>query len=108
MVGDDDVDGAVGDRGPQRLAVGGATDRRAALEERRAVVDVLGAEAEVVRTGLDGDPDALGLRGRDPRQRLGRGEVEDVGSGPGQPGRGDDGGDGTVLGVPGREARKSA
>ena len=60
VVADDEVDVAVAQRRPQRLAVRGLPDRRAALERRRAVRDVLRGEGEVVRARLDGDPHPLG------------------------------------------------
>ena len=51
---------AVGQGRPERLAVRPLADRRAALERRRAVGDLLRGEGQVVRAGLDGDPHALG------------------------------------------------
>ena len=63
MVGHHAVDGAVGQRLPQEVLVGGLADRRAALELPGAVRDFLGGEGEVVRAGLDGE------RGRPPPWR---------------------------------------
>ena len=53
VVGDHEVDVARGQAGPQRLAVAGLADRRAALELGGAVGHVLGVEGQVVRAGLD-------------------------------------------------------
>ena len=78
VVADDEVDVAVAQRRPQRLAVRRLADRRAALERRRAVGHLLGGEGQVVRAGLDGDPHALGAGLPQHRQRVGVGQVDDV------------------------------
>ena len=72
VVADHEVDVAVAQRRPERLAVPGLADRRAALERRRPVGNLLRGEGEVVRAGLDGDPHALGAgpaQHRDARRR---------------------------------------
>jgi hypothetical protein len=61
------VDDAVGEPLPQHVLVGGVADRRAALELRRAVLDLLRGQREVVRAGLDGDRHPVAARGRDHR-----------------------------------------
>ena len=56
----------------RRVPVVGVADRRAALELRGAVGDLVGVEDEVVRAGLDGHVDALGAgraRARGSRRR---------------------------------------
>ena len=53
VVGDDEVDHALAQRLPERLAVLVLADRRRALVVGGAVGDRLGLEAEVVRAGLD-------------------------------------------------------
>ena len=72
---------------------------RAALELRLPVRHRLGAERQVVRAGLDGEPDALGLRRGDRGERVGGGEVDDVDAAAGLPGRGDHRGDRGRLGL---------
>ena len=77
------VDGAVLQALPQGPAVVLLAQRRAALVLGGAVGDELGGEGEVVRAGLDGDPDAVALGGADGGQGLGGGQVEDVDPGAG-------------------------
>ena len=83
VVRGDVVDGAVLEALPQGPAVVVLAQRRTALVLGGAVGDELGGEGEVVRAGLDGDPDALPLGGADGRQGLGGGQVEDVRPGAG-------------------------
>ena len=97
VVGGDVVDGAVLESLPQGLAVVVLAQRRAALVLGGAVGDELGGEGEVVRTGLDGDLDALLLGGADGGQGLGGGQVEDVHPGAGLSRGGEDLLDGGVL-----------
>ena len=79
VVGDDEVDDAVEQRLPELVAVGRVADRRAALELRCAVRDLLGLEGQVVRAGLDRQRQTLGL-GRGHLGQRGRGrQVHDVG-----------------------------
>ena len=108
VVADDEVDRAVGQPGPERLAVGVAAHRRAALERGRAVGHVLRPQHQVVRAGLDRHPHAVGLGGRERGQGAGAGQVHDV-----HPrarrarGRVDDGLDRAVLGAR-RAARRGS
>ena len=64
VIGDHEIDHAVEQRAPERLAVLALADRRRALELGGAVGDRLGLEAQVVRAGLDRDRQALGLGAR--------------------------------------------
>ena len=83
---------------PERVAVGGVADRRAALELGGAVGDRAGLEVQVVRAGLHGDVDA-GRPGRaQGGDRAGRAEVHDVGAAAGGAGGVDDEGDRPLLG----------
>ena len=61
VVGHDQIDDPGGQPRPQRLSVRVATNRRRALEARRPLGDRFGLETEVVRAGLDGERQALGL-----------------------------------------------
>ena len=101
VVRDDEVDRAVLQSLPEQLAVAGLADRRAALERGRAEGDLLRREREVVRAGLDREPDAVVLGGAQHRQRVRGGQVQDVGAGAGPPGAFDDLGDREVLGAAG-------
>src|SRR5256885_11579450 len=83
---------------PQRVAVGAVADRGTAFVLCGTVLDLVGAEGEIVGAGLDRDADAVGFGGGDARQGPGRCEVEDVGACAVLPGCGDDSGDGAVLG----------
>ncbi len=58
MVAGDRVQAAIGQRGPERLAIGRAAERRRALERGRAGRDVLARKRQVVRARLrrDGQP----------------------------------------------------
>src|SRR4029077_1285959 len=53
MVGGDEVDGGVAERGPKLLAVLAFAERRGALELRCAAGDLFGCEREVMRTSFD-------------------------------------------------------
>ncbi len=64
VVRHDAVDRAVEQPPPQGVLLGAVADRRAALERRVAVGDLVRGEREVVRARLDGDPGADGLRAR--------------------------------------------
>ena len=64
-----------------------AADRRRALEQRRAVGNLLGAERQVVRAGLDGDRQPFRARGAQQRQRLARPRGGRCGSARGTRGR---------------------
>ena len=71
MVGGDEIDVAAAERVPERLAVVAAPDWRRALEGGRAVGDVVRAERQVVRTGLDGDRQPFAARGTQRVERAG-------------------------------------
>ena len=78
MVGGDAVDGAVHERCPELLAVGAAAYGRSALPERGPIRDVLRGAMEVVRARFHGHVQALGFCRTQHRQRLCRGQVDDV------------------------------
>lgn len=78
VVADDAVDGAVGERDPERVAVGGAADGRAALELGAAGGDVRGGEREVVEARLHGEREAGRLGSANERERARGGEVHNV------------------------------
>ena len=71
-------DRAGGQSLPQKLAVSPLPDRRGALEEGRAAVDVLGGEDQVVGAGFGGDWQPAPLGGGDQLDSIARGEVEDM------------------------------
>jgi hypothetical protein len=98
VVGDDAVNDVVAEATPEQLAVARVTNRRTALELRCARGDLLRGEREVVRTRLNRDRDAVSLGCRNHRERVGAGQVQDVGAAPGLPGELDQSGDGEVLG----------
>ena len=72
------IDGAVGERVPQRFSIGASANRRRALVARVAVGDVLGGEVQVVRAGLDRDGQSFGARLSQQRQCVGGREMDDV------------------------------
>ena len=78
VVAHDAVDRAVPEGVPERLAVGGAADGRAAFELGAAGGDVGGGEGEVVEAGLDGQRETRGFGGADEGEGEGGGEVDDV------------------------------
>ena len=86
VVAHDRVDRAVDHALPEQIAIRRVADRRAALELARTVGDLLRDDRQVVRAGLDGQRDALGLGGSDGRQRVGVAQVQDVGARAGAPG----------------------
>ena len=109
MVGDDEVDVAGRERGPQRLAVLGLADRRAALELGGAVGDVLGVEGQVVRAGLDAHVDPGRAGGAQRGDGVGAAQVHDVGPAAGGRGLLDDQARWPPSSAArGREARKPA
>ena len=90
VVGGDEVERAVGEAGPQRVAIGRAAERRrddeaGARGRIRVVVAVVG-QGEVVRAGLGGDADAGRLRAADLLERRRRREVDDMDRRAGHPG----------------------
>ena len=78
VVGGDDVDGAVGQAGAQRLDVGGGAQRRVDLVDRVVGRGQLVGEQQVVRGDLGGDVPAARLGPADDLDRAGRGDVADV------------------------------
>ena len=81
VVGGDDVDGAVGETGPQRLGVGGSAQGRVDLVDRVVGRGQVVGEEQVVGADLGGDvpPRRLGLP--DDLDRPGGGDVADVEAG---------------------------
>ena len=82
VVGRDDVDRAVGERGAQRLDVLGAAERRVHLVRGVVARDELLGEQQVVRRDLGGDGDAAGLRPADDLDGAGGRDVADVQAAP--------------------------
>jgi hypothetical protein len=78
MVGGYEIDVAAAERVPKCFAVVAAADWRRALEGRRAIGDVLCAERQVVRTGLDGHRQPLAACGAERVERMCRREMDDV------------------------------
>ena len=101
MVGGDVVDRPVQQPLPEQLSVAALADRGAALVRRAPVRDLLGHQGQIVRAGLDGDVQTVGLGRGQHGQRVGGGQVQDVGPGLGPPGSLDHLGDGQVLRSPG-------
>ncbi len=88
--------------------LGALADRREALHGRIAVGQLLGAEREVVRARLGGDPGAVGLGTRDHVDRLGGGHVDDVHVRAGACGEGRERSIARTSQLGGRAARRSA
>ena len=85
MVGGDRVDRAVDDAGDERLGVRSGAQRRVNLEAGVVgTVDGVLGEEHVMRGGLAGHGQALGLGGADHLQALGGGDVLDVQLGTGE------------------------
>ena len=78
VVGGDRVDGAVEQALDERLAVLAGAQRRVDLEDRVVAGEQLGAQREVVRGHLRGDPDAARLRPAHDVEPLGGADVRDV------------------------------
>ena len=82
VVGGDEVERAVGETRPQRVAVGRGAERRgddvAGAGDGIGVVVALVGEDEVVRARLGRDPDAGRLGAPDLVERRGRRQVDDV------------------------------
>ena len=78
VVGADDVDGAVGQRGAQGLDIGVGAQRRVDLVDGVVAAGELVREPEVVRGDLGRDVDAAGLGPADDLHGSGGGDVADV------------------------------
>ena len=78
MIGRDHVDGAVGERRPQRLLVARLAHRRIDPDDAAEVVIVVGRQQQIMRAGLAGDVDAARLGFAQRPQFLGRRDVQDV------------------------------
>src|SRR5690606_8772787 len=98
VVGGDRVDGAVGQRGPQRVDVLARADRRVDLEDRVVGGHHGVVQVEVVRGDLGGHPHAAGLGGPDQLDRAPRGDVRDVQPRPDPGGQDQVAGDHDLLG----------
>ena len=77
-------DGAARQQAPQRLQLGGGTQRRVDLHAGALAAHLAFVHQQVVKAGLRGDVGAVAARSLDQRERPLQGRVDDVGPGAGR------------------------
>src|SRR6185312_6363895 len=78
VIGRDDIDGAVGERRPQRRLVARLAHRRIDPDDAAEAGIVVAGKEKILRAGFAGDVDAARLGFAQGTQLLGRGNVQDV------------------------------